>query len=80
MVIFIVKAKLLGMQKLIKKERIASDARKIYRKLLSLPLLPQELFDEGYKVIKKEAVDRSLFEAFKKLFAYYDRTWVAEVS
>lgn len=80
LVIFILEARKLGMRDLIKKGKIASDARKIYRKLLSLPLLPQELFHEGYKVIKREAVDGNLFDAFKKLFAYYDRTWVAEVS
>lgn len=53
-----------------------SDARKIYRKLLSLPLLPTELIEHGYQLIKEDARAKNLLKAFRKFFQYFESFWL----
>lgn len=67
-----------------KKERsanpqIASYAKKVYKMVSHLPLLPKELFLAGYKQVKKTATKFKLTKNFGGFFKYYDRTWIAEV-
>lgn len=67
-----------------KKERsvnpqIASHAKKIYKMISHLPLLPKEYFLAGYQQVKKTAKKFKLTKKFEKFFSYYDRTWLTEV-
>lgn len=55
------------------------NARSIYRKLLSWPLLPQNHMKEGYDIILKEADRNCLLSTFKNLFKYFDRYWLKQV-
>lgn len=66
----------LGMRKFLKKNR---KGKKIQKQLMSLPLLPPEMFDEGYQTIKKLTARSKLYNRFKKLFAYYDQYWLNQV-
>lgn len=52
------------------------SAKSIYRKMLSLPLLPSELIQEGYELIKQEAYDKKLYKEFKKVFLYFENFWL----
>lgn len=59
--------------------QIASHAKKIYKMISHLPLLPKEYFLAGYHQVKKMATKLKLSKNFEKFFQYYDRTWIAEV-
>lgn len=78
-------AKLLGLLKLWNKSARqansvnASQARKLYKMLLNLPLLPADSFMMGYKHIYQTAMQLNLKTKFTKLFQYFDRTWIVEV-
>lgn len=55
------------------------NARAIYRKLLSWPLLPQNNMEEGYEVILAKANRNRLMKTFKKLFKYFEEFWLKQV-
>lgn len=67
----------LQMTKLIKNN---ADARTIYKKLLSLPLLPPDDIVKGYELIKEEAKKKLLKKQFEKIFLYFQRFWLKIVS
>lgn len=51
-------------------------------KLKELPLLPENLFLEGYNGIKEEANQSGLLKASKKLrklFSYFEKFWLKQV-
>lgn len=56
-----------------------ANSRLIKKMMMSLPLLPPELFEEGYAHVKNFAHEHKLREKFKCFFAYYDRYWIAQV-
>lgn len=80
------KIKLYGISKLWNKNarntnpEVASKARKIYKMLCFLPLLPKEHFSAGCKHIENRAAEFNLSSTFGIFFAYFNRTWVVEVS
>lgn len=75
----------LGLSKLwIKKARdnepeTAIQAKRIYKMICKLPLLPKEQFLVGYKHVRSMAKGFKLINKFAKFFEYYGRTWLAEV-
>lgn len=54
----------------------SEQARRIYRKMLSLPLLPEEHIESGYLLIKEEARQNKLHRLFKVFFDYFERFWL----
>lgn len=62
--------------KLLKRNR---KAKRIYKSLMSLPLLPEEHLVEGYNEIKKLARKSGLFKQFSDIFSYFERQWMKEV-
>lgn len=44
------------------------------------PLLPPEVFNQGYRHVKRLAHEWKLFAKFKKFFFYYEQFWIREVS
>lgn len=54
----------------------SKKARQIYRKMLSLPLLPKEQIRNGYLLIKQEARQNNVFTLFKSFFDYFDSFWL----
>lgn len=56
------------------------DANKLYRKLLSLPLLPAEYIETGYELIKIEANKKALNKCFKRFFSYFEGFWLEMVT
>lgn len=52
------------------------NARKIYRMLSNLPLLPLQSIEKGYQMIKEEAQSKKLLKVFKKIFIYFERYWL----
>lgn len=66
----------LRLYKLIAENR---NARSIYKKIMSLPLLPPESILEGYEIILNEAETNRLSRTFKKVFEYYERFWLRQV-
>lgn len=75
----------LGLSKLwIKKARdndpeTALQAKRIYKMISMLPLLPKQQFLAGYKYVQSMASKFKLMKKFAKFFKYFDRTWIAEV-
>lgn len=55
-------------------------ARKIYRMILSLPLLPSPSILNGFNIIKQEANAEGLAESFKSIFQYFEQYWLLIVS
>lgn len=68
--------RMMGMTKLLKENK---NAKKLKKMLMNFPLLPAELFENGYKFIKEQANSWKLFHSFKKFFAYFERQWIYEV-
>lgn len=66
----------LGMRKFLKKNR---KGKKILKQLMSLPLLPPEMFDEGYQSIKNLTARSKLLKRFENLFAYFEGYWLNQV-
>lgn len=66
----------LGMSKLLKENDLAKQVKKM---LMSLPLLPQENFNEAYQHIKSSAENWELAKDFEKIFKYFERYWFAQV-
>lgn len=52
------------------------NARRSYRKLLNLPLLPFNKFIEGFKHIEQETRNFKLHKEFKKFFTYFKNYWL----
>lgn len=52
------------------------NARKIYRMLSNLPLLPPQSIEKGYQLIKEEARYNKTFNVFQKIFIYFERYWL----
>lgn len=67
----------LGMNSLLKKN---ANARKIKRMIANIPLLPAEQIHDGYENIKKFAAQKRLYKRFAKLFAYFQRYWLKQVT
>lgn len=60
--------------------KIDEDAAAIKKMMMSLPLLPANNFDEGYKHIKKIASrNKYLSKKFMGFFKYFDNFWCAQV-
>lgn len=51
-------------------------ARKIYKKMLRLPLLPTQSILEGFEIIKTESRAMRLFREFKSVFQYFEGFWI----
>lgn len=68
--------RMMGMTKLLKENE---NAKTLQKMLMNLPLLPAEMFENGYSFIKKQASSWRLFNNFKKFFAYFERQWIYEV-
>lgn len=66
----------LGLHTLLK---LSQYARAIKKMLMSLPLLPAEHFEEGYKHIKDCANRWNVSSDFKEMFAYYESYWFNQV-
>lgn len=56
-----------------------SNAKQIFKELLSLPLLPEGLFDEGYDAVRQKAKNKRVFLQLVPLFRYFDKYWVPQV-
>lgn len=52
------------------------SARIIYRMMLSLPLLPEKFIQTGFDIIKMEARERKLHQAYKEMFKYFEIFWM----
>lgn len=57
----------------------ASQAKKVYKVLSCLPLLPKENFSIGYNYTHHITNHFNLKKKFSKLFEYFARTWIVEV-
>lgn len=55
------------------------SARKIYRMLLNLPLLPPSSIEEGFTIIVNIARSERLFKYFNKVFGYFKSYWLQQV-
>lgn len=66
----------LGMFKLLKENDLAKQLKKM---LMSLPLLPEENFNEGYKHIKSCAENWALTKDFEQIFKYFEQYWFRQV-
>lgn len=53
-----------------------SEAKSIYRKMLSLPLLPPESIIGGFDLIKEKARKNKLYRPFKNFFDYFQKFWL----
>lgn len=53
-----------------------SDAYNLYKKLLSLPLLPAARIPEGFDIIKKEIFKKGFSKFFKSNLEYFDKYWL----
>lgn len=67
----------LGLRHELKKN---AKARITKQMIMSLPLLPNEKFDEGYAYIKSLTKEHKLWKKFENFFAYYDSYWICQVT
>lgn len=56
-----------------------TNARKIYRMLTNLPLLPSQSIELGYEIIKEKAHSDQLAGEFRKIFKYFEEFWLQVV-
>lgn len=63
---------------LVKLIQTNGDARKIYKKLLALPLLPADRIVAAFHKLKIQAL--SNFKQFKPFLVYFERQWLQRVS
>lgn len=56
-----------------------ANARMIKKMLMSLPLLPTEMFKQGYSHIKKITRNCGLSKKFKRFFTYFNNYWNVQV-
>lgn len=59
--------------------KINSNAKEIFKELLSLPLLPQINFEEGYNAVREKAIKRRVYFPMITLFRYFDSYWIRQV-
>lgn len=52
------------------------DAYNLYKKLLSLPLLPATRIEEGFNIIKEEIFKKDFSRFFKSTLGYFDNYWL----
>lgn len=52
----------------------------IHRQMLSIPLLPSESIEDGYNIVKQNAVDYNLQKGFEPIFEYFEKYWLKLVS
>lgn len=57
-----------------------ANARNIFQQLLSLPLLPEDKFTEGYEAIKSKARMWRVYFQLLPMFRYFTNYWVKQVS
>lgn len=69
------KSRSLGHDELLKTNETAFG---IYKRLLSLPLLPEHLFEEGYNHIKNMAITEKV-KQLDNVFNYYENYWLKQV-
>lgn len=67
----------LGLNKLIKGD---DNARSIKKMMMSLPLLPEDDFMQGYNHIKSLAYKWQLLREFRPFFLYFEQYWILQVS
>lgn len=53
-----------------------SELYNLYKKLLSLPLLPAERISEGFEIIKEEIFKKDFSRFFKSTLDYFNRYWL----
>lgn len=58
----------------------SSEAKFIFKSLLCLPLLPESLIMDGYKLIKQRALENGLMGQMRKFFAYFESYWLVMVN
>lgn len=56
-----------------------SNAKRVQKALMSLPLLPADQIIEGYECIKKKARRKKLVRSFISLFKYFESYWLKQV-
>lgn len=52
------------------------EAKLIFKSLLCIPLLPENLIIDGYNQIKKRAFENNLVRPLQKLFNYFESYWL----
>lgn len=67
----------LGLYALLKNN---SEAKFIFKSLLCLPFLPENLIMDGYKLIKQRAMENGLMCHMRKFFAYFESYWLVMVN
>lgn len=60
--------------------KINSNAREVFKELLSLPLLPEKSFMEGYNAVQEKARSRRVYFPMIGLFRYVDTYWIGQVT
>lgn len=60
--------------------KISSNAKEVFKELLSLPLLPEKKFKEGYKAVREKARERRVYYPMIALFRYFDTYWIRQVT
>lgn len=56
-----------------------ADAKAIFKQLLSLPLLPEDKFEEGYNAIREKARQLHMLRRMFVLFRYFNSYWIRQV-
>lgn len=57
-----------------------SNAYKIFRKLLDLPLLPAKNIAKGFSIIQDEVKEKNLGNFFNHIYAYFKSYWIPKVT
>lgn len=56
-----------------------SEAKKILKEVMSLPLLPAENFLEGYSYVQRITEEFEISPDFESFFSYFESFWLVEV-
>lgn len=72
------------MSELAKAVKSTDDARRIFKKILVLPILPAHEISNGFEVCKQEAYRstkcyKNLENIFENFFDYFERQWLKMV-
>lgn len=59
--------------------RMIQEARFIYYKLMSLPLLPSKYYLEAFNFIKMHAQNQHFWIKFQPFFEYFQSFWIPQV-
>lgn len=60
--------------------KINLNAKEVFKELLSLPLLPEKNFKEGYEAVREKARERRVYLPMIALFKYFDSYWIRQVT